>query len=133
LADEAPIAASSPKSRKRKPAALIESFPLEILERIFHFSQNLNFPRSSLRIGRSLSPRSFLLELIVSAFGPTWDVWFGCARGLLTIGSLQSYSGYRTDELRIGGDPDVQVRDALSTRAKLFQGRGHLACASYVG
>lgn len=102
----------SSKRRKTRPAALIEQLPLEILERIFLFSGNLSLPRSSLRIGYNLSGRSFRLELLVSAFAPTWDVWFGCTHG--QEGQVHSYYGYYTDTHRIGGDPDFQVR-GLST------------------
>ncbi|KAK5663204.1 hypothetical protein OQA88_6622 [Cercophora sp. LCS_1] len=62
---------------KKLAGAPIERLPTELLELIFHFSENMNFPCSSLRIGWLLSSKSFLTELIVSAFGPTWDCWFG--------------------------------------------------------
>ncbi|KAK2075254.1 hypothetical protein P8C59_009397 [Phyllachora maydis] len=55
-------------------------------------SENLSFPRSSLRIGRLLSARTFLLELIVAAFRPAWDVWFGCPKK-----DIQSYYGWKRD------------------------------------
>ena len=62
---------------RRKPASPLEQLPTEILERIFLLSGNLNFPRSSLRIGYLLSGRTFHSELIVTAFAPTWDFWYG--------------------------------------------------------
>lgn len=90
--------------KTRKPAAPIEQLPPEILERIFSMSENLNFPRSSLRIGYMLSARTFLLQLIVDAFSPTWDMWFGCPRK-----DIQSYRGYEKDDERMPGNPDFQV------------------------
>ncbi|KAK3694019.1 hypothetical protein B0T22DRAFT_451426 [Podospora appendiculata] len=99
---------SQPRRRRRvktkKPAARIEQLPVEILERISLVSENLNFPRSSLRIGYYLSHASFLSELIVDAFAPTWDVWFGCPKG-----QIQSYHGYAQDHARIGGNPKFQT------------------------
>ncbi|KAL0466669.1 hypothetical protein QR685DRAFT_103019 [Neurospora intermedia] len=90
--------------KTRKPAALIEQLPPEILERIFSMSENLNFPRSSLRIGYMLSARTFLMQLIVDAFSPTWDMWFGCPRK-----DIQSYRGYEKDGERMPGNPDFQT------------------------
>ncbi|KAK1783769.1 hypothetical protein QBC45DRAFT_447315 [Copromyces sp. CBS 386.78] len=90
--------------KTRKPAAPIEQLPPEILERIFSMSENLNFPRSSLRIGYMLSARTFLLQLIVDAFSPTWDMWFGCPRK-----DIQSYRGYEKDGERMPGNPDFQT------------------------
>ena len=96
-------------AKRQKTARLseklsIEHLPVEILERIFHFSQNLNFPRSSLLIGRALSHPSFLHELIVDAFEPTWDNWCGIERK-----EVSSYHGWRCDFDRYGGDADYQV------------------------
>jgi hypothetical protein len=90
-------------SRKRR-ISLIEQLPVEILEQIFMHSENLNFPRCSLRLGHLLSAKTFLLELLVTAFKPTWDVWFGCSRG-----QVLSYWGYQADLARFGGKPDFQV------------------------
>lgn len=90
--------------KTRKPAAPIEQLPPEILERIFSMSENLNFPRSSLRIGYILSARTFLLQLIVDAFAPTWDMWFGCPKK-----DIQTYRGYEKDDERMPGNPEFQV------------------------
>ncbi|EAA35673.1 hypothetical protein GE21DRAFT_218 [Neurospora crassa] len=90
--------------KTRKPAALIEQLPPEILERIFSMSENLNFPRSSLRIGYMLSARTFLMQLIVDAFSPTWDMWFGCPRK-----DIHSYRSYEKDGERMPGSPDFQT------------------------
>jgi len=96
------------RERVRSPPALIERLPVEILERIFLLSENLGFPRSSHRIGYSLSRPSFRTALIVAAFGPTWDMWFGCPRPL-----IQSYHGYLEDHDHVGGNPKFQVRENL--------------------
>lgn len=88
----------------KKPAARVELLPTEILERIIFMSENLNFLRSSLRIGYRCSSRSFLTELLEAAFSPTWEVWFGCPRNLIS-----SYANYVWDVDRVGGSPDFQV------------------------
>ncbi|KXH31698.1 hypothetical protein CSIM01_08648 [Colletotrichum simmondsii] len=54
-----------------------QNFPLEIAEHIFILSENLNLPRCSPRIGALLSGRSTLVNIIIAAFHPTWDCWFG--------------------------------------------------------
>ncbi|KAK3330974.1 hypothetical protein B0H66DRAFT_545407 [Apodospora peruviana] len=105
---EATDAASQGSKRRRrlktKPAALIEQLPTEILERIFILSANLNFPRSSLRLGLFLSHKSCLSELIVAVFSPTWELWFGCPRR-----AISSYHGFIDDRDQFGGDPDFQT------------------------
>lgn len=85
MGDETPL-------RKGKRTAPLEQLPPEVLQQIFLMSENLSFPRSSLRIGRLLSARTFLLELIVAAFRPAWDVWFGCPKK-----DIQSYYGWKRD------------------------------------
>ncbi|KAK0749498.1 hypothetical protein B0T18DRAFT_107435 [Schizothecium vesticola] len=100
--------ASKPKRQRRiKPrragCALIERLPLEILEHIFFLSKNTDFPKSSPYIGCTLSSRLTLLRLVIEAFGPTWDVWFGCVPG-----AVHSYYGWEQDEKRFGGDPQFQ-------------------------
>ncbi|KAJ8121494.1 hypothetical protein ONZ43_g2067 [Nemania bipapillata] len=72
------------KQKKRlgarpKPRAsdLEKSLPLEVVERIFWLSENVNFPRASLRLGRLLSSPSTLRKTFLSAFEPTWEAWFG--------------------------------------------------------
>ncbi|KAK0615757.1 hypothetical protein B0T17DRAFT_539098 [Bombardia bombarda] len=100
--------------KTRKPPALIEQLPAEILERIFLMSENLNFPKSSIRIGCSLSGQSFLSELVISAFAPTWDLWFGCPRS-----QIKSYVDYAKDDLRLGGSPGFQTAVLASRWANL--------------
>ncbi|KAK3989165.1 hypothetical protein QBC44DRAFT_328099 [Cladorrhinum sp. PSN332] len=56
-----------------KSPATVETFPAEILERITIMSENVNFVRSSLRIGKLLSHRSFYLQLLLGSFRPTWE------------------------------------------------------------
>ncbi|KAK0729796.1 hypothetical protein B0H67DRAFT_474933 [Lasiosphaeris hirsuta] len=96
---------SSKGQRTRKGPASIEQLPPEIIERIFLASENLAFPRSSLLIGRMLSARTFLLGLAVAAFGPTWDVWFGCTRA-----QVASYAGWGRDMCRFGGSRVFQSK-----------------------
>jgi len=92
------------KKRKRQ-LSMEEKLPLEILERIFLLSGNLSLPRCSGRIGYLLSNRNVLMELIITAFGPTWDMWFGCVTE-----EVASYKGYAAwDAMRFGGDPEFQV------------------------
>lgn len=112
LESSLPEAASNPKRQRRtKPkragSTPIERLPLEVLEQIFLFSKNTNLPKSSPYIGRTLSERLTLLRLVVEAFGPTWDVWFGCVPG-----TVRSYDGWERDAKRFGGDPKFQVRYA---------------------
>ncbi|KAI0848471.1 hypothetical protein F5Y00DRAFT_238409 [Daldinia vernicosa] len=85
----------SRRSRESK-ASYLEKIPLEILERILWYSENVNLPRSSPLIGRLLSGRSTLRETFIVAFQPTWDAWFGCV-------------GDRNDSTRpTEGNPDFQ-------------------------
>ena len=90
---------------RRRPLSLEQILPLEVLERIFLMSENINFARCSRRIGACLSSRSLLLETLVAAFAPTWDNWFGCVSS-----EVSSYKGYITsDASRFGGNPEFQV------------------------
>ena len=96
-----------PRKRRRRPLTLEYRLPLEVLERIFIMSENVNFARASPRLGWMFSNRNFLLELLITAFGPTWDNWFGCVSSEIT-----SYRGYITqDAARFGGSPEFQVRE----------------------
>lgn len=88
---------------KTASAAPIERLPKEILEDIFLRSSNLNFPKSSHRIGLGLSDTSTLTRLIANGFGPTWDVWLG-----VLPHQVQSYHGWFLDKKRFGGDPRFQ-------------------------
>ncbi|OHF03434.1 hypothetical protein CORC01_01153 [Colletotrichum orchidophilum] len=61
----------------KRASGLEQVLPLEIIEYIFILSENLNFPRCSPRLGCLLSGRSTLVNLVITAFHPTWDCWFG--------------------------------------------------------
>lgn len=89
---------------KKDSAAPIEQLPTEILHRILLFSQEPNFPRASLRIGSLLSHASFYTDIVFQAFAPTWDMWLGCKKRLVS-----SYTGWFEDHDRFGGDPELQV------------------------
>jgi hypothetical protein len=90
--------------RTKRLAAPIELLPSEVLERILFMSMNFNFLRSSRRIGYRFSSRSFLTGLLVDAFAPNWELWFGCP-----LDKIRSYYRYRWDYQRVGGDPEFQV------------------------
>ncbi len=97
--------------RRPKASRIEKSLPLEVLERIFWLSENVNFPRASPRLGRLLSGPSTLRESFLSAFGPTWEVWFGCVHGRGTdFPVVHSYAGWEEDRVRFGGNPGFQVR-----------------------
>ncbi|KAM7208860.1 hypothetical protein V8F20_000738 [Naviculisporaceae sp. PSN 640] len=98
------------RKRRKRQTPLIEQLPTEILEQIFLLSENLNFPRSSHRIGLSLSAPGLFLELTVGAFTPTWIIWLGCRRH-----NVNSYYGHLDDHERFGGNPDFQS-DVLACR-----------------
>jgi hypothetical protein len=94
--------------RSKRPAAPVEELPTEILETIILMSQNLNFLRSSLRIGYRFSSPSFLTELLEAAFEPTWQMWLGYRSP--RIFSLENWTSNRTTErYEVPGDPDFQV------------------------
>jgi hypothetical protein len=103
---EGDVAGDDRRQRRRfkskRPAAPVEELPTEILENIILMSQNLNFLRSSLRIGYRFSSLSFLTELLKAAFGPTWQMWLGYHRARIPF---EDYTRYST----IPGDPDFQV------------------------
>ncbi|KAK4124990.1 hypothetical protein N657DRAFT_670842 [Parathielavia appendiculata] len=96
--------------KSKKPAAPIEELPTEILERIILMSRNLNFLRSSLRIGYRFSSATFLTELLEAAFAPTWDIRYGLSIPTSTM--LDMPGGHWTiPEFLIPGDPDFQWWD----------------------
>lgn len=100
------------KVKPRSQASYLEKeLPLEIIERIFWASENVNFARSSPRIGRLLSGPGTRRYTFVHAFGPTWDVWFGCLR---SEPEMKGYHGWQDDAARFGGSPGFQVRMLLS-------------------
>lgn len=98
------------KARKPKASYLERQLPLEIVERIFWASENVNFARSGPRVGQLLSGASTRRETFLRAFAPTWDVWFGCARGSPDEGvRIASYHDWRQDAARFGGNPEFQA------------------------
>jgi hypothetical protein len=102
--------------KSKRPAAPIEELPTEVLERIIFMSRNLNFLRSSLRIGYRFSSTSFLSELLEAAFAPTWDMWYGHDRHVASCDHE-----YLLDPDRIPGDADFQVRNPPSlSRPRLY-------------
>ncbi|KAI0447231.1 hypothetical protein F4803DRAFT_361915 [Xylaria telfairii] len=98
------------KIRRPKASEIETSMPLEILERIFWLSENVNFPRASPRLGRLLSGPSTLRKTFLNAFGPTWEVWFGCVNGQTPdLPAIHSYAGWEEDTERFGGNPSFQA------------------------
>lgn len=61
-------AAAAPKHKKRAGLSLLERLPVELLERIFIYSLELNLPRASVRIGAAVSNSRIYRELILLAF-----------------------------------------------------------------
>ncbi|KAI0172482.1 hypothetical protein GGR52DRAFT_409296 [Hypoxylon sp. FL1284] len=85
------------QSIQAKASVLEKKIPLEVMERIFWLSSNMNLPRASPLIGRLLSGRSTLQMTFISAFEPTWDCEWDSYRcrsssgsGLLGNPTLQS-------------------------------------------
>ncbi|KAI1125771.1 hypothetical protein F5Y10DRAFT_224310 [Nemania abortiva] len=111
----APNQKKKPKAHRSQPSYLERSLPLEVLEYIFWLSENINFPRASPRLGRLLSGPSTLRETFLSAFGPTWEVWFGCFNGRDAgyidgpFPMIHSYAGWEEDADRFGGNPNFQT------------------------
>ncbi|KAH7304926.1 hypothetical protein B0I35DRAFT_484120 [Stachybotrys elegans] len=63
--------------RQSRQRPTLEGLPIEILEPIFLYSENLSLPRSSSRLGLKLSAPSTFVRLVMQAFGDTWDQSFG--------------------------------------------------------
>ncbi|KAI5925786.1 hypothetical protein F4810DRAFT_708299 [Camillea tinctor] len=103
---------SKQKSKKPRPSkvSFIEKeIPLEVLERIFWLSENVNLLRASPRFGRLLSGPPTLRKTFLNAFGPTWDVWYGCVRDARPGShTIHSYAGWEDDVDRFGGNPEFQ-------------------------
>ncbi|KAI0521582.1 hypothetical protein F5B22DRAFT_543927 [Xylaria bambusicola] len=96
------------KARRPKFSNLEKSMPLEVLEHIFWLSENVNFPRASLRLGRLLSGAATLRGTFLSAFGPTWDKCFSL-RGRQHIVVHIDHSVPRRDKDEFPGNPDFQT------------------------
>ncbi|KAL1977170.1 hypothetical protein VTN31DRAFT_29 [Thermomyces dupontii] len=61
-------AAAAPKRKKRAGLSLLERLPVELIEKIFLYSLELNLPRASARIGAAVSNSRVYRELILLAF-----------------------------------------------------------------
>ncbi|TRX98418.1 hypothetical protein FHL15_000492 [Xylaria flabelliformis] len=98
------------KDLRPKASEIEKSIPLEILERIFWLSENVNLPRAGPRLGRLLSGLSTLRETFITAFAPTWEVWFGRVddRGTDFRG-VHSYVDWEEDGDQFGGNPSFQT------------------------
>ncbi|KAJ2895369.1 hypothetical protein MKZ38_006623 [Zalerion maritima] len=58
-----------------------QHIPIDILEQIFLYSMNLNFPKVNHHLGFLLSGELTLIKTIQAAFGPTWKRYFQRLRG----------------------------------------------------
>ena len=109
-----------PRMKKAVKTSLVErELPLEILERIFIFSENLNLARASPLLGRMLSGRPTLVALVIQAFGPTWDTEIDTGkhgspeialRVLEHVATAVEDRSGRVETSPILGNPDLQVR-----------------------
>ncbi|KAK1846655.1 actin cortical patch protein [Colletotrichum chrysophilum] len=104
-----------PARRDTKRATPVEHMPLEILERILLFSENLNLLRCNNRIGALLSGRGTLINVIISAFHSTWDCWFGVDRHTIktvlkrgATDESRSFRRYEKFPELFPGDPEFQ-------------------------
>ncbi|TDZ60624.1 hypothetical protein CTRI78_v004862 [Colletotrichum trifolii] len=103
------------RQARKKVSYFEREVPLEIVERIFLLSENLDFPRCSPRMGKLLSGRSTLINILISAFHPTWDCWFGVDRRTIKTvlkrrNSDDSRASRRLDHFPelFPGDPNLQ-------------------------
>ncbi len=88
--------------------ARLESMPIELLQIIFHHSENLNLPICAPRIGRKLSSKYTLQQTIMSHFGPSWTYSF-----------IEVYSFYKADQNKILRATNAQVeRQAAELKAE---------------
>ncbi|TGO28531.1 hypothetical protein BPAE_0026g00210 [Botrytis paeoniae] len=76
--------------KSRRKMSELEKLPTEILEQIFFGCWNLSLPACSPVIGGKLSSVAVYNKIIIAAFGPVWDKWYG---QLLDPGLDLDYSG----------------------------------------
>ncbi|TGO48132.1 hypothetical protein BCON_0250g00050 [Botryotinia convoluta] len=76
--------------KSRRKMSELEKLPTEILEHIFFGCWNLSLPACSPVIGGKLSSVAVYNKIIIAAFGPVWDKWYG---QLLDPGLDLDYSG----------------------------------------
>ncbi|KAK0633295.1 hypothetical protein B0T14DRAFT_491495 [Immersiella caudata] len=108
---------------KKAPGAPIERLPKEILEMILLWSENLNFPKASHRIGCVLSGESTFTRVVLSAFGPTWDLWFGvrpCEIVTYCTSWMEPGSTVK-DPKRMGGNPEFQTHPCTTIPNNLIK------------
>ncbi|TGO75120.1 hypothetical protein BELL_0233g00100 [Botrytis elliptica] len=63
--------------KSRRKMSELEKLPTEILEQIFFGCWNLSLPACSPVIGGKLSSVAVYNKIIIAAFGPVWDKWYG--------------------------------------------------------
>ncbi|TGO47137.1 hypothetical protein BOTNAR_0541g00050 [Botryotinia narcissicola] len=63
--------------KSRRKMSELEKLPTEILEQIFFGCWNLSLPACSPVIGGKLSSVAVYNKIIIAAFGPLWDKWYG--------------------------------------------------------
>jgi len=99
------------RARLPKASNIEKSMPLEILERIFWYSENVNFPRASPRLGWLLSGPSTLRGTFLRAFAPSWHLGSASAAGTDSIPTDSEGDIRREGDVdRLNGNPDFQVR-----------------------
>ncbi|KAL3304003.1 actin cortical patch protein [Colletotrichum asianum] len=104
--------------------------PLEILERILLFSENLNLLRCNSRIGTLLSGRGTLINVIISAFHSTWDCWFGVDRHTIktvlkrgATDESRSFRRYEKFPELFPGGPEFQAPSSWINVDLIFEAR----------
>ncbi|KAI1212593.1 uncharacterized protein F4807DRAFT_457391 [Annulohypoxylon truncatum] len=102
-------------------ASYLELMPLEIVERIFWLSENVNLPRASPRIGRLLSGSFTRQETFIIAFEPTWDACLGISALLefswvdisFILSCWDRYIVRRAKQLRLDSHASINLRFQL--------------------
>lgn len=84
--------------------ASLEKLPTELLVPIFLISMNLGLPRASPIIAGKLSRQQIYVEVIMNAFGLTWECGYELIKG-----------DGRTQK-SLAGDPKLQVCFARAVR-----------------
>ncbi|KAK4194597.1 hypothetical protein QBC40DRAFT_259859 [Triangularia verruculosa] len=106
--DQENAASHSSKSPKRlkkngNKKSELEQLPTELFWPIAVMSQNPNLMMVNKQFRKTLSARSFLLELAVGAFGPTWDKYFGLSKASL-LASRQHETDQCPGDYKFQGD-----------------------------
>ncbi|KAI0397719.1 hypothetical protein F5Y17DRAFT_414406 [Xylariaceae sp. FL0594] len=95
------------RARSANASVIEKSMPLEILERIFWYSENVNFPRASLRLGWLLSSPSTLRRTFLTAFAPFWHL--GVPKRRLKLVGSRNLAPPEADVESDGGNADFQT------------------------